>query len=200
MGFGFPLIIHKISLFSKGQIDKFFIYNTYDSNTLGHYAAAFQLASVLIVLFGAINKALVPYFYGMLSKDMLRFEWINKSLLIITIFTFIVLLSVYQIPDSFYSLLLGNEFAELSYFVSVFAFGFTWQLAYFLLVNIFFYYGENKLISVITFVSSFFYIFLVILFKNNLFLIPLAIVISNVFTVIMLYILLMRKFTSFKKG
>ena len=61
--FGLPLIFHQLNFFLKGQADRLFIYNYFDSDVLGVYAAAFQIASVYTVLLHSVNKAVVPYFY-----------------------------------------------------------------------------------------------------------------------------------------
>jgi O-antigen/teichoic acid export membrane protein len=47
--FGIPLILHQLSFFMKGQVDRIFIYKLYTSAELGVYSAGVQIASVLTI-------------------------------------------------------------------------------------------------------------------------------------------------------
>lgn len=67
--FGLPLIVHQLSLYSKGQLDRLIIISRFTYEELAIYTAGFQVASVISVVLMSLNKALLPYFFEALSKN-----------------------------------------------------------------------------------------------------------------------------------
>ena len=67
--FGTPLIIHQLSTYAKGNLDKLFIYKNFSSADLGLYSVAVQVASIVTILLMAINKAFLPYFFEYIKKN-----------------------------------------------------------------------------------------------------------------------------------
>lgn len=193
--FGVPLILHHLSFFMKGQIDRIFIYKLYTAAELGVYAAGVQIASVLTIFFMALNKAIVPYYYEGLKNKKITIEKIKKytllSLLIVGFPAFIC----YLLPNSLFVLFLGEEFSGAKDYTVLFLIGYSLTLPYLILVNYFFYHGQNVLISKMTLISSFIYLIFLYFFANqSMSLIPYALIISNIFIIIAFWLLLKRKF------
>ena len=162
---GIPLLLHQISGFTKGQLDRIIIYQNYSNDQLGIYAAGFQLASVLSVLLMAINKATVPYYYQAIKQGKLNAQKIRRiagySLLITPIFAAITAL----LPENVFIWLLGSQYDGVSHYVILFLLGFGLTIPYYILVNFLFYHGRNKRIALISLLST--VIYLVVLIISN---------------------------------
>lgn len=186
--FGAPLLIHNISLYSKGQLDRILVYKTYTDIDLGFYSAGFQIASILAVLLMAMNKAFVPYFYENLKNGQLAFVTIKRWVLYAMIIVPIPALVGYVFPVGFYSWVLGDSFVESKIYTVIFLFGIAVTLPYFIVVNYLFYHGKTKLISISTAVSSILHLILVLtLGQMNLIYMALSLFITNTVTLAIIY-------------
>lgn len=191
--FGIPLILHQLSFFMKGQVDRIFIYKIYTPVELGVYSAGVQIASILTIFFMALNKAIIPYYYEGLRNKKLTVEKIKNYTLISFIFISLPAFICYFIPNTLFVWFLGTGFEKSQYFTILFLLGYALTLPYLLLVNYFFYFGKNKLISICTFSMSLFYVLLLYFFsKSSLFLIPYALIISNLLLIGVLWIMVTR--------
>lgn len=178
--FGIPLIFHQLSFFMKGQVDRIFIYEIYSATKLGIYSAGMQIALILTVLFMALNKAVVPYYYEQLKNKTLTVEKIKKYALISFIFVGFPALICYLLPNTLFIWFLGGGFGEAQYYTVLFLIGYGLTLPYLILVNYLFFYGKNKLIASITFLTSVVYVILLtILSRISIEIIPFALIISN---------------------
>lgn len=186
--FGVPLILHQLSFFMKGQIDRIFIYKLFTAAELGVYAAGVQIASVLTIVLMALNKAIVPYYYEGLKNKKLTVEKIKKYSLISSVFILIPALSCYFLPNKIFVWFLGGEFGEAQFYTVLFLVGYGITLPYLILVNYLFYYGKNKLIASVTFFTSILYvIFLAISSRFSIELVPLSLIVSNLIMVVILW-------------
>ena len=178
--FGIPLILHQSSFFIKGQLDRLFIYEQYTKAELGIYSAGVQVAAVLPIVLMALNKAIVPYYYQNLKEDKLSISTIKKYTLLCIPLCIIPALIGLVLPESIYTWFLGENYAASKYYVVMYLLGYGANLPYLILVNYFFYYGKNMLISKITLISSVVYLlFLFIFSMRSIELIPYALLISN---------------------
>ncbi len=188
--FGLPLILHQFSFFAKGQLDKIFIYNKFEASDLGVYAAAYQIASAFSIFLLAINKALVPHFFGGIKSGSLYYSKIRGWAWQSIILCFIAPLAFMFLPIEVYRLLLGDGFDDVKYFVVLFSFAFGLLIPYLVLVNYMFYFSRTYTISVCTILSTLVYIFFVWLFSMyDIKYIPFALILSNFFLVILIFIL-----------
>jgi len=187
--FGIPLILHQSSFFIKGQLDRLFIYEQYTKAELGIYSAGVQVAAVLPIVLMALNKAIVPYYYQSLKEDNLSISTIKKYTLLCMPLCIIPALIGYVLPESVYVWFLGEKYAESKYFVVMYLLGYGANLPYLILVNYFFYYGKNMLISKITLISSVVYLlFLFIFSMRSIELIPYALLLSNLVLLAVLWL------------
>lgn len=187
--FGLPLILHQSSFFIKGQLDRLFIYEQYTKTDLGIYSAGVQLATVLPIILLALNKAILPYYYGQLKQQKLSIQTIKKYTVLCIPLCIIPALIGLVLPESVYTWFLGEKYAESKYYVVMYLFGYGTNIPYLIMVNYFFYHGKNFLISKINFFSSFIYLILLyFLSREEIMLIPLALLVSNFVMVLCLYI------------
>ena len=178
--FGIPLILHQSSFFIKGQLDRLFIYEQYTKAELGIYSAGVQVAAVLPIVLMALNKAILPYYYQNLKEDKLSISTIKRYTLLCIPLCIIPALIGLVLPESIYTWFLGENYAASKYYVVMYLLGYGANLPYLILVNYFFYYGKNMLISKITLISSVVYLlFLFIFSMRSIELIPYALLISN---------------------
>ncbi|GAC33431.1 oligosaccharide flippase family protein [Paraglaciecola polaris] len=152
--FGAPLIIHNLSLFSKGQLDRVFVYDTYSDGELGIYAAGFQVASILAILLMAANKATIPYYYEGLKAGSINFlnvsRWVKLSLFLVPIPALIAFI----VPESLYLIFLGDEFAESKIYTCIFLLGIGMTMPYYISVNYLFFHGKTGVVSLSTVTSA----------------------------------------------
>jgi len=189
--FGIPLILHQLSFFMKGQVDRIFVYKLYTAAELGVYSAGVQIASVLTIFFMALNKAIVPYYYENLKNGSLTIKKIKKYTLLSSLLIGFPALTCYLLPHDLFTWFLGEGFGESKFYTVFFLLGYGLTLPYLILVNYLFYYGENKLIAGITFFTSIVYVvFLVILSNISIRIIPLSLIFSNLIMVAVLWMVI----------
>lgn len=180
LGYGLPLILHQLGIYVKGQLDRVFIYQQYSKSDLGVYSAGVQVAALLPVVLLALNKAIVPYYYQSLRDRELTITKLKKYALYSLPFSIVPALIAQCLPEQFYMWFLGDSYAGSKYYTVMYLLGFGLTLPYLLLVNYFFYYGKNLVISKITLTASLFYLLLLWLFSmKNITLIPYALILSN---------------------
>lgn len=186
--FGIPLILHQSSFFIKGQLDRLFIYEQYSKAELGIYSAGVQVAAVLPIILVALNKAIVPYYYQNLKEKKLSIQTIKKYTLLCIPLCIIPAVIGFVLPESVYVWFLGEKYAESKYYVVMYLLGYGANLPYLILVNYFFFYGKNMLISKITLISSVVYIVFLFMFSmRSIELIPYALLVSNLVLLVALW-------------
>ena len=191
--FGIPLILHQLSFFMKGQVDRIFIYKLYTIAELGVYSAGVQIASVLIIFFMALNKAILPYYYEGLKNKELTVEKIKRYTLVSFIFISLPAFICYFLPNTLFVWFLGAGFGQSQFYTVLFLIGYGLTLPYLILVNYLFFYGKNKLIASITFSTSVVYvIFLSLLSEISIRYIPFSLIFSNLLMVVVLWIIVSK--------
>ncbi len=193
-GFGVPLIFHNVSLFFKGQLDRFIVYNSFTSSELGIYATSFQLASLLAVLLLALNKATLPYYFEALKNKKLISLKIKKIIYCSLLFVPIPSLLALIIPEYLYELILGSGFGSVKIYNVIFLLGISMTLPYFVVVNYLFYIGKTKTISVCSIISALLHVVLLLtLGAIELRYTSLCLFITNTFTFIFLYLYMIKE-------
>lgn len=158
MAFGFPMIFHHSSFFIKGQLDRIFIFHRFSGTDLGLYAMGAQIASILAVVIMAVNKATVPYLFEKLKHGKIKLKdlhkWALVSLLIVPIPSLIALV----IPEKWLLFFLGEHFAGVRYYITIFLLATSLTIPYLFLVNYLFYHGKTKEISFCSILSTVIYL------------------------------------------
>lgn len=179
--FGIPLILHQSSFFVKGQLDRVFIYQQYSKAELGIYSAGVQIAAVLPIILMALNKAIVPHYYQSLKNNSLNIGKIKKYALFSLPLSLLPAVVGWLLPEQVYLWFLGQDYSDSKYYVVMYLLGFGANLPYLILVNYFFFYAKNKMISTISLVSSVVYLFALWgLCSISISFIPYALILSNI--------------------
>ncbi|TCB32282.1 flippase [Acinetobacter sp. ANC 4910] len=180
VSFGLPLVLHQSSFFIKGQLDRILIYQQYSKTELGVYSAGIQVAAVLPIVLMALNKAIVPYYYQGLKDNRLTIEKIKKYALLSMPIGLLPAGIAWLFPENFYLWFLGGNYIGAKYYVVMYLLGFGMNITYLTMVNYYFYYARNKLISTLSAISSCIYLILLwILCSINISYIPFALILSN---------------------
>ena len=158
LAFGTPLILHNMSLFLKGQLDRIFIFHQFSQADLGLYAMGAQIAAVLMIVLQAINKASIPYFFEGLKQGRFKINQVHQWALLSLLIVPIPALVMWIIPESVIVWLLGDQFIGTKYYIVLFLLSTALTIPYFILVNYLFYYGKNKLIAICSMLSTVIYV------------------------------------------
>lgn len=191
--FGVPLIFHNVSLFLRGQLDRIFIFHQFNQAELGLYAMGAQIATILMIVLQAINKALVPYLFEGLKQQRIRLTHIHRWALYSLLLVPVPAVVMWLIPESVLTWLLGAQFVGTKYYVLLFLLSTTLIIPYLILVNYLFYYGKNKLISLCSIFSTLVYVLsLVLLSQTRIEFVPYASIIGAISILPILYFMTAR--------
>ncbi|MCJ8161550.1 oligosaccharide flippase family protein [Acinetobacter zhairhuonensis] len=194
LSFGIPLLLHQFSMFAKGQFDKIYIYNYFDSEKLGVYSAGVQLASIVSVGLMALNKALLPYYFDFLKNKKIR----ERKILLFSLVSFCIVplppIFFSLINDNIYALILGEGFQGVKQYTIIFSAAFMLILPYLIVVNYLFYHGKVLVISIISFFSLLCYLISLYYFSNiSIYKVPYSILICNLVQIFLLYLYILGK-------
>lgn len=188
LSFGFPLIIHQLCLFAKGGVDRFIISSQYGENELGIYAMAFQISSILQVVFIALNRAILPYYYKGLKDGRINENSILIGARLSMLFPFFSICTLGFVPEKFYLYFLGGEFSGIKWFIMIFVFGISINLIYFSLINYFFYNGYTKIIAKANLASAVIHVIFVLVFSLvSVEFVAFSLIVSNIVLCSILY-------------
>lgn len=151
---GFPLILHHLSYFFKGQLDRILVYHQFSEAELGIYAMGAQLAMILMVLLQALNKATVPYYFDALKNKRITLKQVHRLAGFALCLVPIPVLLLWWIPEYVLLWLLGDHFVGVKYYMGLFLIANALMIPYFILVNYLFYYGKNKAIAYSSLLST----------------------------------------------
>jgi len=153
--FGLPLLPHSLGIWFRTGIDRVFLTMLVSASATGLYTVGFQIASVIMVIISAFNKAFTPYLYEQLKEITAK----QKSILVkYFYFYFAVLLllatSLSLIAPYIIDFLLGKKFTESQNYVTLISFGFAFYGMYSLFVNYILFTEKTKYLSYITFTAG----------------------------------------------
>lgn len=194
--FGLPLLGHQMSIFMKGQLDRFVINEYYSLSDLGVYSAGFQISLVFSVVIMAINRAVTPYLYSAFKKNRITSIHLIKIAIVSTLFAPLPAFFAALVDEKYYLLLLGSDFVGVKYYAVLFILGQMLLLPYVILMSFYFYHGKTKVISIITMSTSAIYVsFLFTVGKSSMELLPIGFLLCNLIpTVIIITMLLVSRY------
>lgn len=195
--FGLPLILHHLSLFARGQLDRIFIYHQFGEADLGRYAMGATVASALSVAIMAVNKALLPYYYEALKQQKLTLKHIHQWSLYALVLVPIPALVLWLIPESWMVWIFGQDFLGVKYYIVLFVVSVALSVPYLMMVNYLFYYGKNTWISLCSVITTLIYLLaLVLLLQTSIIYLPYASIIGALVILPILYVMTKRVVTT----
>ncbi|ATI63201.1 oligosaccharide flippase family protein [Edwardsiella tarda] len=188
--YGWPLLIHQVAIYSKAQFDRVFLAQYYSGFDIGIYSAGFQLASIIMVVLMAINKASVPYYFEALKNGVIDKKNIYRVLFISIVICALLCMLFFLVPDKLILYFLGRDFSGASYYVKIFAMGISINIPYLILANYFFFLGKTKDVAISNIFSALIYVGLLWNLKSKgIEYVPYCLLISNIF---LLFFVFMR--------
>lgn len=149
--FGVPLVPHIIGIFFLSAIDRILINDQLGVGEAGIYMLAVQLSLGMVVVFDAINKALIPWLFRILSEDNL-FQL--RRLIKFTYLYFIVLIVLgclaFWIGPIIVTLVAGEQYKRAVSVIGWLCLGQAFNGMYLMVTNYLFYAKRTGRLSVIT--------------------------------------------------
>ena len=153
--FGAPLIPHIAGAFVLTSIDRLVVKQELGLADAGIYMVAVQLASVLSLIFDAVNRAYTPLLYEILKKDLLaqklklvRYSYLWFGLLLLgAMLTFIV-------GPFFVRLVAGEQYEKAGEIIGWLAMGQAFMGMYLVMTGYIFYSKRTGLLSLTTITSG----------------------------------------------
>ncbi len=182
--FGIPLIPHSIAAVFLTMSDRIFLVNMLGENSVGIYSVAFQIASIISILFASINQAWAPNLFEKLNQNPSireKKEIVKSTYRIMLLMCVITLVSIYTLPIVF-DLFINESYEEGKYLIRYIVIAFLFQGFYYMITNYIFYTKKNYLLSYITLFM------LVLVFVGNFILIGLYGIIGAAYTMIITWI------------
>lgn len=153
---GLPLIPHQLSHLIKNGVDRFIVTSLIGLEANGVYSLAYQLGSVLLIVFTAVNQALTPHLFKELkTANNASKKRMVKLLYGIALLIFIlVLLGSVIVPIGFELFIPNRDYDEAVGLIPLFFIAFGFKGLYFLVFPFLLYEKHTKLIATITFSIS----------------------------------------------
>lgn len=153
--FGIPLLPHSLSVWFRTGIDRVFLTSLVSASATGLYTVGFQIASVILILTSAFNKAYAPYLFEKLKviteaekTKIVKYAYMYFIGLLVLAGT-LSLLAPYLID-----IFLGEAFISSKEYVAWIAFGFAFYGMYSMVVNYVLYTKKTIYLSYVTFSIS----------------------------------------------
>ena len=126
MGFSLPLIPHVLALWIMNFIDRFFLAEMTDMETVGLYTTAYLLGFGLSLLHESVQRAWQPYFFEYLNhgctelkERIVKYTWAYYSVSVIVFFIYVEMIRL------FLPLLVGSQYMSSMEFVPMIALAYT---------------------------------------------------------------------------
>lgn len=156
--FSLPTIIHTISNMILAQSDRLMIDKMSDSSQTGIYSLAYGFGSIVVIIYDALNKSWIPFYYEYLlegDENIIKIhtkEYIELYLVIICGFLMVF-------PEIFH-IYASDAFWEGENIIPILIIGFFLMFLYSICINYEFFIKKTKFMAVITASAALLNIFL----------------------------------------
>ena len=149
--FNLPLIIHYLSIYLLGSIDKLMISFLVSDSATAYYSVAHAVASIALLFWTAINGSLIPYTYKKCEQK--KYDDINRvTLPLIALFSLGCVMVILMAPE-IVGIMAPNEYREAIYVIPPIVGGVFFQVQYFVYANILYYYKKPAYVMIGSFVA-----------------------------------------------
>lgn len=155
MRFSLPLIPHVLAFWIMSFIDRFFLVEMTDMETVGLYSTAYMLGLGMSLLHESIQRAWQPYFFEYLARDdielkqrMVRYTWLYYAASIVVFFIYVEALRL------FLPLLVGEEYLSSMEFIPLVVLGYTVLGMYRVVAGYLYHDGRTIMLAVVTILSA----------------------------------------------
>jgi O-antigen/teichoic acid export membrane protein len=158
----FPLLFHTLGQIIFTQSDRIMLQKMRSSEELGVYSIVYTLCNVLVVIYGALNTAWLPFYFD--YKKAGEYKTIQlRSQRYVNLFCVISLGFLCLSPEVF-KLLAPETYWSGIKIIPIFVLAFWFNFVYLFPVNHEFYYKQTKLIPIMTVIAAVINVFMNMLF------------------------------------
>ena len=153
ISFGLPLLPHALGTWVRTGVDRIFLTVLISTAATGLYTVGFQIASIIMVLIAAFNRAYTPFLFEKL-KDISSSEKIKIVRYTYLYFGALIMITtaLCLISPLIVKFFVGDEFSGSQQYIVWFAFGFSFYGMYSLVANYVLYSQRTIYLSYITFI------------------------------------------------
>jgi O-antigen/teichoic acid export membrane protein len=155
VSFGVPLVPHALGGVSLALADRYLIANRFGMDSLGMYAAAYQVAAVMLLVGTSLNQVWSPWLFHLLSTGVsAHAAQIKRQLIINLLVICVAALAIYAASDILFLIFISPSFYLAKQYFPWLLVGFLFQSLYFMFVNFEFYDQKAAAVGVVTFSAA----------------------------------------------
>lgn len=166
--FGVPLVPHVFGIFLLSAVDRLVINQELGLEQAGIYMVAVQLSMALNIVFDAINKAYVPWLFGILKRDI---STEKRKVVKYTYFYFLLLLMIAPLPFIIgpwaLVFIAGEEYSQAGEVIGWLCLGQIFGGMYLMVTNYVFFTKKTSRLSLVTIFSGFVHVILLYFLIEN---------------------------------
>ncbi|MCK9491395.1 MAG: oligosaccharide flippase family protein [Sulfurimonas sp.] len=159
--YGVPLLPHSLAGWGKTSIDRLIIISFLGTAELGIYAIAYQMASIINLVFISFNKAWIPYLFEKLKNinstiknDLVKFTYIYFFIIII------LYIIIYYFINIVFQYFIDSSYSSAATLVPIIMVAFLFEGMYYMVGNYILYEKKTAEISKATLISTIIHVFL----------------------------------------
>lgn len=167
--FGVPLIPHILGIFFLSAIDRILITNSLGIGEAGIYMLGVQLSLGMVVVFDAINKALVPWLFKMLAaNNIIQLTRLIRFTYIYFIVLFCLGALAFWVGPFVVRLIAGVEYQKATTIIGWLCLGQAFNGMYLMVTNYIFYAKKTGSLSIVTITFGVFNVILLLYMMNKM--------------------------------
>ena len=140
--FNLPLIPHYLSTYLLGNSNKLLIKNLIGDAEVAYYSVAQMVATVVTIVWSAINSSLIPYTYEKCKKE--EYSDISRVVMpILTMFAVVCVMAMMFAPEVV-AIMATKDYVEAIYVIPPIVGGVFFQVQYYIYANVVYYYKKPR--------------------------------------------------------
>lgn len=152
LGICLPMMVHDLSGILLNQSDRLMLQEMCDRSAVGIYSLALGFASVLSLIWSALNNSWIPFFYEYLKNN--EYSFLKKrASYYMEVFTVLTVGFIFLSNEVFH-IYAGSNFWDGARLIPLFGFGYYMIFLYSFVVNFEIYCQKTMYIAVITLIAG----------------------------------------------
>lgn len=148
-----PAIFHNLSDLILGQSDQVMLQQMVGEAAVGQYGIAWNLANVMFVIFGALNKTWCPFFFDEMKQGK-RESMMGKTVNFLELYTVLSVGFILLAPEVFRLYTLGKNMPDNTMLLPIFVSSYYLNFLCTFPVNFEYYHKQTKVVAAVTIGSS----------------------------------------------
>ncbi len=148
-----PAIFHNLSDLILGQSDQVMLQQMIGEAEVGQYSIAWNLANVMFVIFGALNKTWCPFFFDEVKQGK-RDAMMKKTVNFLELYTVLSVGFILLVPEVFHLYTLGKNTQDNTMLLPIFVSSYYLNFLCTFPVNYEYYHRKTKVVAAVTIGSS----------------------------------------------